>query len=167
MVREPLIIYYFLFHENNCPLALRYMVREAFIILVSLIKRIEHSLNAQSPIYPSVSSQVISLFVCWSLTSLCHSNGHIETMPAREMNPFTGLTRIRSQFLRTQWSTSNHSEWTRLRIRPLSHRGWLVRLSDSMMYIYTNKQDYFLIYSDINATRKLSIIFIKHWTASQ
>ena len=28
-------------------------------------------------------------------------------MPAREINPFTGLTRIRSQFLRTQWSTSN------------------------------------------------------------
>ena len=24
--------------------------------------------------------------VCWSLTSLCHSNGHIETMPAREIN---------------------------------------------------------------------------------
>ena len=46
--------------------------------------------------------------VCWSLTSLCHSNGHIETMPAREINPFTALTRIRSQFLRTQWSTSNH-----------------------------------------------------------
>ena len=63
--------------------------------------------------------------VCWSLTSLCHSNGHIETMPAREINPFTALTRIRSQFLRTQWSTSNHSEWTRLRLRPLSHRGWL------------------------------------------
>ena len=36
------------------------------------------------------------------LTSLCHSNGHIETMPAREINPFTALTRIRSQFLRTQ-----------------------------------------------------------------
>ena len=46
--------------------------------------------------------------VCWSLTSLCHSNGHIETMSAREINPFTALTRIRSQFLRTQWSTSNH-----------------------------------------------------------
>ena len=45
-------------------------------------------------------------------------------MPAREINPFTALARIRSQFLRTQWSTSNHSEWTRLRIRPLSHRGW-------------------------------------------
>ena len=30
------------------------------------------------------------------LTSLCHSNGHIETMPAREINPFTALTRIRS-----------------------------------------------------------------------
>ena len=28
--------------------------------------------------------------VCWSLTSLCHSNGHIETMLAREINPFTG-----------------------------------------------------------------------------
>ena len=42
------------------------------------------------------------------LTSLCHSNGHIETMPAREINPFTALTRIQSQFLRTQWSTSNH-----------------------------------------------------------
>ena len=55
----------------------------------------------------------------------CHSNRHIETMPAREINPFTALTRIRSQFLRTQWSTSNHSEWTRLRFRPLSHRGWL------------------------------------------
>ena len=45
-------------------------------------------------------------------------------MPAWKINPFTALTRIRSQFLRTQWSTSNHSEWTRLRIRPLSHRGW-------------------------------------------
>ena len=40
--------------------------------------------------------------VCWSLTSLCHSNGHIETMPAREINPFSALTRIRPQFLRTQ-----------------------------------------------------------------
>ena len=36
------------------------------------------------------------LFVCESLTSLCHSNGHIETMPAREINRFTALTRIRS-----------------------------------------------------------------------
>ena len=31
-------------------------------------------------------------FVCWNLTSLCHINGHIETMPAREINPFTALT---------------------------------------------------------------------------
>ena len=44
----------------------------------------------------------VVVVVCWSLTSLCHSNGHIETMPAREINPFTALTRIRSQFLRTQ-----------------------------------------------------------------
>ena len=44
------------------------------------------------------SVQWCSLFVCWNLTSLCHSNGHIETMPAREINPFTALTRIRSQF---------------------------------------------------------------------
>ena len=29
-------------------------------------------------------------------------------MPTREINPFTALTRIRSQFLRTQWSTRNH-----------------------------------------------------------
>ena len=27
--------------------------------------------------------------------SHCHSNGHIETMPASEINPFTALTRIR------------------------------------------------------------------------
>ena len=74
--------------------------------------------------FPLIPTWLGSLFVCWSLTSLCHSNGHIENMPAREINPFTALTRIRSQFLRTQWSTSNHSEWTRLRIRPLSHRGW-------------------------------------------
>ena len=46
-------------------------------------------------------------FVCLSLKSLCHSNGHIEIMPAREINPFTALSRIRSQFLRTQWSTTN------------------------------------------------------------
>ena len=64
--------------------------------------------------------------VCWSLTSLCRSNGHIETMPAREINPFTVLP--------WPWfdpSFSGHndrraiiSEWTRLRFRPLSHRGW-------------------------------------------
>ena len=53
-------------------------------------------------------------------------------MPAREINPFTALTRILSQFLRTQWSTSNHSEWTRLRIRPLSHRGWLGLLGNNI-----------------------------------
>ena len=70
---------------------------------------------------------VLCLFVCWSLTSLCHSNGHIETMPAWEINPFTALTRIRSQFLRTQWSTSNHSEWTRLRLRPLSRQAVLCK----------------------------------------
>ena len=64
-----------------------------------------------------------SVLVCWSLTSLCHSNGHIETMPAREINPFTALTRIRSQFLRTQWRAII-SEWIRLRLTPLSHRGW-------------------------------------------
>ena len=50
---------------------------------------------------------VVGWFV-GSLMSLCHSNGHIETMPAREINPFTALTRIRSQFLRTQRSKSNH-----------------------------------------------------------
>ena len=54
-------------------------------------------------LYDTNSLEPERLFVvCWSLTSLCHSNGHIETMPAREINPFTALTRIRSQFLRTQ-----------------------------------------------------------------
>ena len=57
-----------------------------------------------------ITTVTVVCMVCWSLTSLCHSNGHIETMPAREINPFTALTRIRSQFLRTQWSTSNH-QW--------------------------------------------------------
>ena len=49
-------------------------------------------------------------------------------MPGREMNPFTALTRIRSQFLRTQWRTII-KEWTRLRLRPLSHRGCQVMWS--------------------------------------
>ena len=34
------------------------------------------------------TSGLVGWLVCWSLTSLCHSNGHIETMPAREINPF-------------------------------------------------------------------------------
>ena len=45
----------------------------------------------------SIKMNIIVVVVCWSLTSLCHSNGHIETMPAREINPFTALTRIRTQ----------------------------------------------------------------------
>ena len=60
-------------------------------------------------VYSSYGTKTVNLgngpvvvVVCWSLTSLCHSNGHIETMPAREINPFTARTRIQSQFLRTQ-----------------------------------------------------------------
>ena len=90
----------------------------------SVIWRPVHN-GLQTLVWPSGITTAMS--VCWSLTSLCHSNGHIETMPAREIYPFTALTRIRSQFLRTQWSTSNHSEWIRLRIRLRSHRGWLQR----------------------------------------
>ena len=60
-----------------------------------------------SPVLQAMDKEVAMIplvvgLVCWSLTSLCHSNGHIETMPAREINPFTALTRIGSQFLRTQ-----------------------------------------------------------------
>ena len=55
-----------------------------------------------SALASTVIMLLVGWLVCWSLTSLCHSNGHIETMPAREINPFTALTRIRSQFLRTQ-----------------------------------------------------------------
>ena len=40
-----------------------------------------------SVIFNQIYQHVCLLFVCWSLTSLCHSNGHIETMPAREINP--------------------------------------------------------------------------------
>ena len=58
----------------------------------------ERSLDNKSILFKQT---VVKVLVCWSLTSLCHSNGHIETMPAREINPFTALTRIRSQFLRT------------------------------------------------------------------
>ena len=78
-----------------------------------------------------ILEQIIFL-VCWSLRSLCHNNGDIETMPAREINPFIALTRIRSQFLRTQWRTII-SEWTRLRLRPLSHQGWLFRAIGSLL----------------------------------
>ena len=31
----------------------------------------------------TVTTEQLDFLVCWSLTSLCHSNGHIETMPAR------------------------------------------------------------------------------------
>ena len=104
--------------------------------------------------FPAILSPISMLFVCWSLTSLCHSNGHIETMPAREINPFTALTRIRSQFLRTQWSTSNHSEWTRLRLIPLSHRGWhpypctcqIRKQSDKKFLSLNQKYDFFLLF---------------------
>ena len=65
------------------------------------------------------------VLVCWSLTSLSHSNGHIETMPAREINPFI------AQLIPLLPSFSGHndrraiiSEWTRLRLRLISHRGW-------------------------------------------
>ena len=74
---------------------------------VSTTRRFLIDMSLDSLMWP----QVCLVLVCWSLTSLCHSNhgnGHIETMPARKINPFTALTRIRSQLLRTQWSTSNH-----------------------------------------------------------
>ena len=103
--------------ENKAPSKYVLFVDSGPNIFVAHIRVLPDVPNTNFPDY-------LAKIVCWSLTSLCHSNGHIETMPAREINPFTALTRIRSQFLRTQWSTSNHSEWTRLRFRPLSHRGW-------------------------------------------
>ena len=71
------------------------------VIRGHFLKMVSHLPHVKEPV-------TNGCLVCWSLTSLCHSNGHIETMPAREINPFTALTRIRSQFLRTQWLTSNH-----------------------------------------------------------
>ena len=35
------------------------------------------------------------MFVCWSLTSLCHSNGHIETNVAEKGNGFLAAKRQR------------------------------------------------------------------------
>ena len=77
------------------------------------------------------------------LTSLCHSNGHIETMPAREINPFTALTRIGSQFLRTQWSTSNHQRvdsTTPQTAQPSGLANWVneVGLKEKLEYILTD-----------------------------
>ena len=67
----------------------------------------DRGLNARQPhVVPDLTARHrrlrLQFWFVGSLTSLCHSNGHIETMPAREINPFTALTRIRSQFLRTQ-----------------------------------------------------------------
>ena len=74
------------------------------------------------------ASQIWGYWALGLLESLCHSNGHIENMPAREIKPLTALTGIWSQFLQTQW-WAIMSEWTRLRLRPLSHRGWLLGTS--------------------------------------
>ena len=41
-----------------------------------------------------IQTLVTACLVCWSLTSLCHSNGHIETIPTQKINPFTALTRF-------------------------------------------------------------------------
>ena len=98
------------------PNKLRKIPRRAIIThAIYISERVElvtYSLNlmvlGDISILDSHHNRFVNVWVCWSLTSLCHSNGHIETMPAREINPFTPLTRIRSQFLRTQWSTSNH-----------------------------------------------------------
>ena len=83
-------------------------------------------LKGSSILSTSLGSKTLNTslgLVCWNLTSLCHSNGHIETMPTREINPSTALTGIRSQFLGTRWRAII-SEWTRLCLRPLSHRDW-------------------------------------------
>ena len=45
-------------------------------------------------------------------------------MPAREINPFTDLTRIRSVFLRTQWSTSNHQRVDKTTPQTAKPSGW-------------------------------------------
>ena len=46
-------------------------------------------------------------------------------MPAREINPFTARTRIRSQFSQdTMIDEQSQRVETTIRLRPLSHRGW-------------------------------------------
>ena len=90
-----------------------YKERRSVLINMATWQETLHRLGEEAavevvPIAQNSPPRLPWLYLVWSLTSLCHSNGHIETMPAREINPFTALTRIRSQFLRTQWSTSNH-----------------------------------------------------------
>ena len=65
--------------------------------------------------------------VCWSLTSLCHSNGHIKTMPAREkLIPLLPGPGFDPSFSGHNDRRAIISKWTRLLLRPLSHRGWLL-----------------------------------------
>ena len=96
-----------------------------------------------------------SMVAGWSLTSLCHSNGHIETMPARENNPFIALTRIRSQFLRTQWSTSNHQRVNTTALQTAQPSGWLLddRKSLSIAFLSISDQYATLIFLE-NGSRR-------------
>ena len=54
--------------------------------LMSHVTRLNPYTQGHHPPQEVVGDPIPRL-VCWSLTSLCHSNGHIETMPAREINP--------------------------------------------------------------------------------
>ena len=69
-------------------------------------------------------------------------------MPAPEINPFTALTRIRSQFLRTQWSTSNHQQVDMTTLQ--KGGGWRVTHSTQQLIIW-----FYLKYNHINVQRWL------------
>ena len=112
----------FIKHLENMVLMQRNMIKLAFLnqgdfrfkeeykhLSVEENKYYRMSLSQKEKLSMKINSTPLKprneyyvVVVCWCLTSLCHSNGHIETMPAREIIPFTALTRIRSQFLRTQ-----------------------------------------------------------------
>ena len=87
--------YFLLFHENNCPLALRNMVPEVLIIVINSI---EHNVNVQSPIYPSASAHVIRFHCIYYLWfSCCYAAASVASASAFHHlrdnleNPYIGL----------------------------------------------------------------------------
>ena len=62
------------------------------------------------PIHNAYTQYLYMIPICtqYLYTMPIHDTQCPETMPVREIKPLTTLTRIRSQFHRTQWSTSNH-----------------------------------------------------------
>ena len=76
--------------------------------------------------------------VCWSLTSLCHSNGTYRgPCQPEKLIPLLPWPGFDPSFSGHNDRRAITSEWTRLRLKPLSHRGWLVNFSCELGQIMT------------------------------